>query len=358
MKKVNSTIQVLRNSAFIAFTMATIFFTSCQKENAEMSETKIEQVAAEKQALAYTVSTIKESELPDYLTVYFQESASIFTISKSATAEIALLKESQTQQTPVIVEVGEGDYRMIQSVKNAPVTTINEYREFRKSAVAFKPLDMERSTTLDTRANDIIPDMNTLNQLFQVLQSASVVNSNGYAINSSTNFYNYYLGRIPFQYVTDGCYARAHAMRKIIEETYGYTSYKRFIWVKPNAQATLNVSTRLWGNRGCCVGWRYHVAPTVKVRTSNGTVQWYVLDPSIFTTPVPAATWNNSMIGNTATVCQPQSSSNFETFLAYSNAYTPVFNNNGSVSQMTVDNNYAQTAQTLSNYRMKMGCGR
>jgi hypothetical protein len=357
MKKVNLTINVLRNTAFIAFTITTIFFTSCQKENAEMPETKIEQVSTENQPNAYTVSSIHESEMPDYLTVLFQESASIFIISKNATAQIALLKASQTQQTPVTIDIREGDYRTIESVKNASIATINEYKEIRQSAIAFKALDMERQSALDTRANDVIPDMNTLNQLFQKLQSASVVNSNGYVINSGTNFYNYYLGRIPFQYVTDGCYARAHAMRKIVEETFGYTTYKRFIWVKPNASATLNVKAQLWGNRnGCCVRWRYHVAPMVKVKTSNGTIQLYVLDPSIFTTPVPASTWDNSMIGNTSTVCQPQLGSNFQVYSTYSNYYSPIFNTDGSVSQITQDNNYTQTAQTLYNYRLKMGC--
>ena len=33
---------------------------------------------------------------------------------------------------------------------------------------------------------------------------------------------------IPFQYVRDGCYARAHKMRQIIEEQYGYCSEKVF----------------------------------------------------------------------------------------------------------------------------------
>jgi hypothetical protein len=33
---------------------------------------------------------------------------------------------------------------------------------------------------------------------------------------------------IPFQYATDGCYARAHYMRKILDEQYGYNCWKIF----------------------------------------------------------------------------------------------------------------------------------
>src|ERR1044071_5130800 len=39
---------------------------------------------------------------------------------------------------------------------------------------------------------------------------------------------------IPFQYVRDGCYARAHKMRKIITEKYGYCCEKVFSFATDN----------------------------------------------------------------------------------------------------------------------------
>jgi hypothetical protein len=40
----------------------------------------------------------------------------------------------------------------------------------------------------------------------------------------------------------------------------------------------------------CLVNWGWHVAPTLDVNI-GGTVQTYVIDPSLFSSPVPVATW-------------------------------------------------------------------
>jgi hypothetical protein len=87
---------------------------------------------------------------------------------------------------------------------------------------------------------------------------------------------------IPFKYAIDGCFARAHKMRSIIEQRYGYCSEKIFSF------GNLDVEASLSGN--CCVGWWYHVAPLVRVNV-NGLVMLYVIDPSMFTEPVPLLNW-------------------------------------------------------------------
>jgi hypothetical protein len=61
---------------------------------------------------------------------------------------------------------------------------------------------------------------------------------------------------IPFQYVIDGCYARAHKMRWIITTKYGYCCEKVFSFANQNND-TLAVKADKWG--GCVT--RYHVAP-------------------------------------------------------------------------------------------------
>ncbi len=99
---------------------------------------------------------------------------------------------------------------------------------------------------------------------------------------------------IPFQYVRDGCFARAHKMRYIIEQRFHYCSEKVFSYGINNS-TTLAVRANKWG--GCCVTWWYHVAPVIRVK-----VQWgkrsltlaYVIDPGMFNNPVLLSTWLNA----------------------------------------------------------------
>jgi hypothetical protein len=71
---------------------------------------------------------------------------------------------------------------------------------------------------------------------------------------------------IPFQYVRDGCYARAHQMRRIITTRYRYCCEKVFSFAN-QGDDRLAVKASKWG--GCCVTWWYHVAPLIRVRGSG-----------------------------------------------------------------------------------------
>jgi hypothetical protein len=88
---------------------------------------------------------------------------------------------------------------------------------------------------------------------------------------------------IPFEYVRDGCFARAHKMRWIIETKYGYCSEKVFSY------GNLDVKADKWG--GCCVGWWYHVAPLIRVAGKGGRSLCYVIDPGMFNEPVLLSVW-------------------------------------------------------------------
>jgi len=99
---------------------------------------------------------------------------------------------------------------------------------------------------------------------------------------------------IPFQYVRDGCYARAHQMRRIITTRYRYCCEKVFSFANQNND-TLAVQANKWG--GCCVTWWYHVAPLIRVRLR---IKGYprisltlamVIDPGMFDKPVLLSTW-------------------------------------------------------------------
>lgn len=96
---------------------------------------------------------------------------------------------------------------------------------------------------------------------------------------------------IPFQYVIDGCYARAHKMRKIITEKYGYCCEKVFSFAIDDDD-TLAVRADKWG--GCCVFWWYHVAPLVRVQVKILNINFVlalVIDPSMFDKPVLLSSW-------------------------------------------------------------------
>jgi len=86
---------------------------------------------------------------------------------------------------------------------------------------------------------------------------------------------------IPFMYPFDGCWARAHQMCRLMLAQ-GVTPQK--VW---NHGILLVHSAN---SSNCQVNWGWHVAPIVQVDLGNGP-QSYVIDPSIFTEPVPQAVW-------------------------------------------------------------------
>ncbi len=141
---------------------------------------------------------------------------------------------------------------------------------------------------------------------------------------------------IPFEYVKDGCFARAHKMRWIIESKYGYCSEKVFSY------GNLDVKADKWG--GCCVGWIYHVAPLIRVK-SGSSILCYVIDPGMFNEPVLLSTWLAAQ-GNTG--CDATSSGATAYSIQPSSAYTPAQGYNSST--YTTDPNYSITNNDLVYY--------
>ncbi|MET0393085.1 MAG: protein-glutamine glutaminase family protein, partial [Chitinophagaceae bacterium] len=150
---------------------------------------------------------------------------------------------------------------------------------------------------------------------------------------------------IPFQYVIDGCYARAHKMRWIIETMYKYCSYKVFSFANQNNDV-LAVRAAKWGN--CCVQWWYHVAPLVYVNVNNVAVA-YVIDPGMFNTPVTLSTW---LLAQQTTNCNARAHVSTYT-VQPSSAYTPA---NYAGTQFNTDPNYVATNQTLIAYKNGVTC--
>lgn len=132
---------------------------------------------------------------------------------------------------------------------------------------------------------------------------------------------------IPFMYPDDGCWGRAHEMRRLIVNM-GHSSKK--VWI----QGWLHASTR--NNPSCGVNWGWHVAPTICVRGP-----WFfqrqdmVIDPSLFTGPVTKATWKSVQGDPNATLTDSAGS---------------IFYLWG----MVTDPSYSQTNTVLATYRLQL----
>ncbi len=151
---------------------------------------------------------------------------------------------------------------------------------------------------------------------------------------------------IPFQYVRDGCYARAHKMAAIIA-SYGYCVNKVFSFANQGSDQ-LAVRATYSGGKNCCVTWWYHVAPTVIVQTSSGNI-YYVIDPGMFTGPVTLATWLGAQANTTCSVNAKVSAYR----ITDPNYYQPA---NYAGTLFNTDPSYINTNYTLAYYRYFVTC--
>jgi glutaminase-like protein len=134
---------------------------------------------------------------------------------------------------------------------------------------------------------------------------------------------------IPFLYPDDGCWGRAHEMRRLMVAM-GLKPKK--VWIE--ASTWLHVNTK--NNPVCYVEWGWHVAPTLCVRG-----KWFwrarpmVIDPSLFKTPVTKATWKSVQGDPGATLTDSAGS---------------IFYLWGSVT----DDTYSETNSVLATYRLQL----
>lgn len=146
---------------------------------------------------------------------------------------------------------------------------------------------------------------------------------------------------IPFQYVRDGCYARAHQMRRIITTRYRYCCEKVFSFATANDDR-LAVKADKWG--GCCVEWWYHVAPLVRVRVpvkrGLSFTLAMVIDPGMFDKPVLLSTWLSAQENTTCNAHAHVTSYSIQPGSAYAPA----------AGGFSTDPTYTQTEATLVAY--------
>jgi hypothetical protein len=101
------------------------------------------------------------------------------------------------------------------------------------------------------------------------------------------------------------------------------------IWI----YGRLRVRTK--NNPHCSVSWGWHVAPTLCI---TGELDDRVIDPSMFDAPVTVAVWKGAQ-GDPRAVLAPTEASIFY---------------RSSAGATQTDPTYAQTAQVLTTYRLKL----
>ncbi|HEX6125306.1 MAG TPA: protein-glutamine glutaminase family protein [Pyrinomonadaceae bacterium] len=306
-------------------------------------------MAREKDTGLLTVATIRKGK--DGEEILFNERQQIFTFGKAVKSPkdaSGYLKEAIKKKTPV---------RAVLDPKRASIDKIEipdaeEIREFRKNLVLEKrpakpvKLDLREIDPTTFNVADVklkwpvfrlckkfVPNYAKAKEIFDFCAEQSCHLSPPYDISPC----------IPFQYVRDGCYARAHKMRRIITTKYGYCCEKVFSFAN-QGQDRLAVKADKWG--GCCVTWWYHVAPLIRVKVRIlrcNFVLAMVIDPGMFNNPVLLSTW---LAAQENTACHASANVSMYSIQAGS-AYTPASYTGTSFS---TDPAYTHTDATLVNY--------
>ena len=304
-----------------------------------------------------TVATIRKPKGRRPTQFLFNERQRIFVLApaaKTATADARLLRQAFGRDKPVRVTLDDRKGLIRKVVAASP----EEFAELRRQrptleipdrveTIAVEEIDPTQFNIVDHHlkfdsfrlCDRIVPDYKTAKDIFDYCAAQSCHLPGPFNIPQC----------IPFQYVRDGCYARAHKMRQIIETKYGYCCEKVFSFANQN-QDTLAVRANKWG--GCCVTWWYHVAPLIRVQVRILEVSFVVamvVDPGMFDNPVLLSTWLSAQKN---TGCDPLANVSMYS-IQPGPAYMPA---NYVGTAYTTDPTYTATDATLAAYSTFTTC--
>lgn len=314
-----------------------------------------------KDSAIVTVAAVRERESDGALECLFNERQQVFTLSPAVKAQAAnadRLREALERNVPMRATF---DLRKeaVQRVEPLPERALRDFERTRTmlenpdkpmrvdlrriDPTTFNIVDYHLKFPTFRLCNRIIPSYNVARTIFDFCAAQSCHLPGPPAVTPC----------IPFQYVRDGCYARAHKMRRIIEDTYGYCCEKVFSFAN-QGNDRLAVRADKWG--GCCVTWWYHVAPLVRVRIrlrfgflDIQFVLAMVIDPGMFDKPVLLSTW---LAAQENVPCWP--TANVSMFsIQPGSAYTPA---NYQGTAFSTDPTYSATDATLTNYANLTTC--
>jgi len=216
----------------------------------------------------FTPAYYRESPDGASIQVRFYESPRIFDLPKNnpdfETIK-SMLDDNQLAKSPLRVFT-ENEQLPVVTITAAQKASAEDIQNFNNAKVIVPP---------PATIKKIVPDMETLNEMFEYFKQQ------GCATGTATIDYC-----ITFQYVVDGCYARAHKMRQIMENEFGYSCEKVFSYEGATGYLAVDAGD-------CCVYWWYHVAPLVTVRDAH-QLKKFVMDPSMFDGPVTIETWTGA----------------------------------------------------------------
>lgn len=307
-----------------------------------------------------TVAAIRKSKRRGPTEYLFNEKQQIFTFEKGKKRDEEAeyqLTEAFKKKRPVKVsfDLRRGRIRSITAPTRKQQGKFLEERKFLKKPskprkLRLGKIDPTKFNIVDyylkfppfQRCQKIVPSYTKAKQIFDYCADQSCHLPGPYGISPC----------IPFQYVRDGCYARAHKMRRIITKDYGYCCEKVFSFANQNNDV-LAVTADKWG--GCCVTWWYHVAPLIRVRiklsklSKKSLTLAMVIDPSMFDKPVLLSSW---LYAQEKTVCNANANVSMYSIQPGS-AYSPA---NYSGTAFATDPSYTATDSTLLAYSGLVTC--
>lgn len=324
----------LRPQPLLPICLFVLVITSCNNasneqasdsDSAKKDTIKHDTAIVDKDTAVLTVWMLKE-RTPDTLNVIFNESERLYYIVRSLenfTEKNNFLSKAAGNIYPLKItfDVESGQIRSVDTLIKAEADSfLIRYKKLRK------PISLVPSATPAV-------DMTKANEIFK------------YCADQKCPTPANVTPCITFQYVIDGCYARAHMMRDIVETKYKISVRKVFSFATPGTNS-LAVEATKWG--GCCVEWTYHVAPVIEVKV--GTVETdYVIDPGMFDKVVKVSEWVDAQKNKCAHSGVVQSSS-----IQPGEYYTPIRGG----ERYTTDPTLSDTKATLIAYKERKTCTR
>lgn len=316
-------------------------------------------ITPDKQLLTLAAVRSRRGRQPtEYL---FNEHQRIFTFrsaSKAAMRSAGLLKEAAERKVPFVARLDEkrGYIRQVYALQDRYLDLLKKERPLVEEPEKSHRIDLSKIDPSTFNIVDhylkvpvfrlckrVVPSYRSAKNIFDFCAQQSCHLGGPFTVNPC----------IPFQYVRDGCYARAHKMRWIITKRYRYCCEKVFSFANQDNDR-LAVRADKWG--GCCVTWWYHVAPLIRVRfqlkwlgSGHSIVLAMVIDPGMFDKPVLLSSW---LTAQENTACHANANVSMYSIQAGS-AYAPA---NYAGTAFSTDPNYTATDATLVNYRNLTTC--
>lgn len=317
------------------------FLNSCNKEQEQIPGVEENPIGLENSILEQNIMSgefvdhILFFETADFVPYYFVSlglSPIAYRLDKQnpATADfIQLIKDAEEGTEPLKVTIGESG-KYFTNVVKVRETEAREWRESPKGKIWNEEYIILDNEGVDFRYNPSFPNLEAIQEAYEFVDSYRC-----------SNFGTNLPLCIPFDYKGEGCYAKAHRIRELIQSEYDTESYKVFLFADRENGKYLPIP-------GCpdAPGWLYHVAPYVH---AEDTGKFYVIDPTIASEPITIAKWASLMGKNNDCGMKVQHGSK------YGITRTLLFNC-GELGQYATDPDYSKTHTWLTNNENETGC--